>query len=358
MDLFFKLTGPIVAIVVLFVETLFSKDASGPSQDPAEERKKERERKGKWLIRVVTIIGLLVACGAVLWDRAQNQEKERKSQEESRAQQAALAAYQSKSEENQKEAIAQAKELKQAQADLIASQKQSLELSATLLDVQNRGLHQLTRIGLDRMLTGIEISYKPTAQEWKGIVDLYRTLVPTNGEKSYYDSPIIATRAGAFWRIDFAEISMKEGRKWFPPVFTDDVRNRGFEQILQRASLPLWITWGTGAQTFLEPARGDYPTEIRLSPELFSFTLRPPLLELNLDSLHANSVITLRSRRRWSELTFHSLDPAVKLDQTLQLKWDRAKMSQDVNAISIKERLHSLTSGPHRLRMNFRTVGR
>lgn len=358
MDLFFKLTGPIVAIVVLFVETLFSKVSSGPSQDPAEEKKKQRERKGKWLIRVVTIIGLLIACGAVLWDRAQNQEKERKSQEESKAQQASLAAYQSKIEENQKDAIAQAKELKQAQADLIASQKQNLELSATLLDVQTRGLHQLTRIGLDRMLTGIEISYKPTAQEWKGIVELYRTLVPTNGEPSYYESPIIATRAGAYWRIDFEEVSSKEGRKWFAPVFTDDLRYRAFEQILQRASLPLWITWGTGAQTFLEPMRGDYPSEIRLSPELFSFTLRPPLLELNLDSLHANSLITLRSRRRWSDLTFHSLDPAVKLDQTLHLKCERAKMAQDVNLISIKERLHALTCGSHRLQMTFKTLGR
>lgn len=350
MDLFFKLTGPVIAIVLLFLG-FFEKDSNDPNQSP-------RIGKLKWLIRVVTIVGLIVACVAVLWDRSQSQEKERKSQEESRAQQAALAAYQSKSEENQKEAIAQAKELKQAQADLIAAQKQNLELSATLLDVQTRGLHQLTRIGLDRMLTGIEISYKPTAQEWKGIVDLYRTLVPTNGEKSYYDSPIIATRAGAFWRIDFAEISMTEGRKWFPPVFTDDVRNRGFEQILQRASLPLWITWGTGAQTFLEPMRGDYPSEIRLSPELFSFTLRPPLLELNLDSLHANSLITLRSRRRWSDLTFHSLDPAVKLDQTLHLKCDRAKMAQDVHLISIKERLHAFTCGSHSLQMTFKTLSR
>lgn len=360
-----QLLLPIVTVVSVFVEFKLDKAVTQGSKTQEEFEKAVTERRNRRIARGFTFALLFITLLTLGYAHTKSKEKDRKSEDELKEQKAAVAALSVQIDATQKEVIAQqqevisqAKKLEQSQAELIQSQQREVELSSRLLNTQTRGLHQLNRIGLDRMLSGLEISYKPTAQEWKGIVDLYKTLVPTNGEKSYYESPIIATRAGAYWRIDFAEISMTEGRKWFSPVFTDDVKNRGFEQILQRASLPLWITWGTGAQTFLEPMRGDYPSEIRLSPEIFIFTLRPPLLELNLDSLHENSIITLRSRRRWSELTFHSLDPAVKLDQTLHLKWDRANLPKDINAILIKERLHGLTSGPHRLQMSFKTLTR
>lgn len=367
MDLEFalQLLLPIVTAASVFVEFKLDKPPTQGSKTEEEFQNAQRERRNRRIARSFTFALLLITLLALVYTNSKNKDKERKSEDEITAQKAAVAGLSKQIDEKQNEVISQqqdvisqAKKLEQSQNKLIESQEREGELSARLLSSQTRGLHQLNRIGMDRMLAGLEISYKPTPQEWKRIVDLYRTLVPTNGEPSYYDSPIIATRAGAYWRIDFAEVSSEAGRKWFPPVFTDDVRHRAFEQVIQRASLPLWITWGTGTQTFLEPMRGDYPSEIRLSPEIFSFTLRPPLLELNLDSLHANSVITIRSRRRWSELTFHSLDPAVKLDQTLHLEWNKASTPQDMNSIAIKERLHPLTSGPHRLKIEFKTLGR
>ena len=349
-----KLLALQLIVTILGISSLVAEMKDDPNQ-PTKRWKKVR--------RVCGIIALLFG-GAILIIGNQNAaqkgleaRQELEHQIERHKEQLLLS---KQIQDAQKEQISQADQLAQRQKEVIDDQKRALELSAMLLNTQNRGLHQLSRIGLDRMLTGIEVSYKPTAQEWKAIVDLYRKIVPTNGESSYYDSPIIATRAGAYWRIDFEEISLKEGRKWFSPVFTDDSRNRGFEEIIQRASLPLWIKWGTGAQTFLEPMRGDFPSGIRLSPDMFSFTLRPPLLELNLDSLHANSLITLRSRKRLPELTFHSLDPAVKLEQTLQLGWTRSTPNtpQGINSISIKERLHPYVSGPHRLKLSFTTLKR
>jgi hypothetical protein len=64
------------------------------------------------------------------------------------------------------------------------------EAQKKTLAIQNRGLHRLKLIGLDRTLGGIEISYTPSADEWKTVMKVYPQLVPNiKGESSYYGAP-------------------------------------------------------------------------------------------------------------------------------------------------------------------------
>lgn len=337
-------------IVSILVEAFFDKDPNQP------------KKNWKWITRSLSIASFVIGGSMLFIAYQKGAQKDLEARQELDRQQERhnqqLAAAQ-QIQDSQKEQILQAKDLAQTQADLNSTQKRALELSSTLLNAQGRGLQQLKLLTLDRTFSGIEISYKPTVQEWKRIVQIYRTIPPPKGEPSYLESPIIATRAGAFWRIDFEPVSLKEGLKWFPAVSTEDQKNIGFEAILRTASLPLSITWGNGAVTFLEAQRGDYPTEIRLSPEVFTFTLRPPQLELSLASLHVNPVIILRSSQRWRELTFHSLDQGVKLDETLHLDWRDGypKTTENTNLKKImEERVHRYVSGPHRLKLSFRTL--
>jgi len=221
------------------------------------------------------------------------------------------------------------------------------------------GVQQLNLLSLYRTFAGIEISYKPSAREWTSVIQIYRTIAPpVAGETSYYDAPIIAKRSGSHWRIEFGVVSMREGQKWFLPVSTEDERNRGFERIIQTAALPLHITWGNGSETLLEPWRGDYPSALKLSQDRFVFTLSPPLLELNLASLYEDPNVTLRSRNPWCqerrEVTVHSIDQAVELDQILLLNWKKEPPNQMERSYPI--RLYPYASGPHRLNITFKTL--
>jgi len=342
----------ICGIVSILVEARFDKDPNQP------------KKNWKWITRGLSIATFVIGGTMLVIAYQKGVQKDLEARQELERQQERhnkqLAASQ-QIQDSQKEQILQAKSLAQTQADLNAAQKRALELSSTLLNAQGRGLQQLKLLSLDRTFSGIEISYKPTAQEWKRIVQIYRTIPAPPGEVSYLESPIIATKAGAFWRIDFEPVSLKEGLKWFPPVSTEDKTNIGFELILRTASIPLSISWGNGAETFLEPQRRDYPYEIRLSPELFAFRLRPPQLELNLASLHTNPVIILRSSQRFRELTFHSLDQGVKLDQILHPDWKDGypNTTEKTNPKKMmEERVHRYVSGSHHLNLSFNTLPR
>lgn len=220
------------------------------------------------------------------------------------------------------------------------------------------GVQQLNLLSLDRTFAGIELSYKPSAREWNSVVEIYRTIAPPAGESSYYDAPIIATRSGSHWRIDFEPVSLREGQKWFPPQSTEDEKNQAFERIIQTAALPLLITWSNGSETLLEPWRGDYPSALKLSQDRFVFTLRPPVLELTLANLYQDSSVTLRSRNPWCqerrEVTVHSLDQALELDQRLLLNWKKEPMNKMQRSYPIT--LYPYASGPHRLNITFKTL--
>ena len=346
--LILQLVVSLFGISAIVAET-FDKDPNQPT------------KTWKKVTRVLGVGSLLIGGLVLIIGHQQGKQKDLEARQDlerqlARHQEQLTAAKQI--QDSQLKQISQGEDLAANQKKTIDAQDRTLALSKTLLNVQNRGVQQLNLLSLDRMFAGIEISYKPSAREWTSVVQIYRTIAPPAGEKSYYDAPIIATRIGSYWRIDFEPVSLKEGQKWFPPLSTEDEKNKVFERIIQTAALPLHITWGNGSETLLEPWRGDYPSALRISQDRFVFTLRPPFLELNLASLYKDSRVMLRSRNPWRqsrrEVTVHSLDPAVKLDQVLPLEWKNDVPNKMERVYPIK--LYPYASGPHRLNITFRTL--
>jgi hypothetical protein len=366
--LILQLTLPLLATIAIFVDNAHDKLPTGKS--PEELEKALSERRNRRVARTFGVVALLFSLFPLSISYFKDREKDIENEQRSNDQKAKLDDLLKQIDQQKKELLGETKKVEKtqtdlhtAQAELSDAQKESLKLSSTLLDVQNRGLHQLDRLSLDRTLAGIEISYTPTADEWKDVMTIYQQLVPNiEKETSYYGAPIIATRSGSYWLIDFDGVSTgPAGDKWFPAVTTEDPKNKDFEKIIRMASLPLHITWEIGVETMLEPWRDNYPSVLKLSPKRFVFILRPPLLLLDLGSLHQNSNITLRSRPPWNhirrELTFRSLDPKVKLEQTLQLEWTKSKPSEKRQTM-YPTGLYRYASGPHKLNMRFEILTR
>ena len=325
------------AIIGIFVEAYFDKGST--------------DSKKKWVTRGISVAALVFGMLVVFYARRESAHNDLVLQQQIERQKEQLSLSKDM-QLSQKDQISQSKELAHLQQQVIESQKQQILLSGQLLDAQGRGIQQLNLLSLDRAFSGIEISYKPTTDEWSRVARIYQKIPPPDEEASYHESPIVADRVGVYWKVDFEPVSVEGGTKWFAPVSTEEPNNKGFEQIIREGTMPLMITWGTGLETKLEPWRSDYPSGISLSPKLFAIRLRPPLLEINLASLQANSTIMLRSRTRPSDLTFHSLDPGVILNQTVHLKW-REEVSH-----RFRDSLFPYVSGPHRLDLTFRNISK
>lgn len=330
------------AIVGILVEAYFDRHATDSAK--------------KHIARAVTILALVIGSIIIYLGRREDAEKDRliaEGQKRELSLTAEIKSDQTKQISQVQDVVSQIRSVEAEQKQLLDAQRQNLDSAARLLELQHQGTQQLTLLSLDRNLSGFEISYKPTKEEWYAVTKVYNDIKPNvKDELSYYDSPIIADRIYPYWKIDFEPVSLKEGRKWFGPVSTQDPESKKFEELLRAGTLPLLITWGVGSETRQEPIRGDYPSRITLSPDLFTFSWREPLLELNLRRLRANSEIFLRTRKRENipfpnQLTFRSLDMGVKLMQTVHLEW-KPQPSQE-----FRETLYKYASGPHRLAFDF-----
>jgi hypothetical protein len=282
--------------------------------------------------------------------------------------------------------VAAAKAQEEAQKKLAEAQNKQLELqnkqnesseklnesSQKLIHSQLGAIELLDRLTLNHDLSGIEISFTPSQERWEKIAIAYRkTTAPPEQDVSYVDAAMMAERDGEHWRIVFKPIEVKTkivkgnkegGSKSVPKLSTADKNNRAFEDVLREAALGLRIAWGNGTETALEPWSEDYPSAIYVSRNRIALVIRSPLVLWNLnelkDDLKNNHKPTVTFYGRDfpialpESFTIQSLDPAVLLDQTIQLNWKfRGKSTEH------EQKMNRQSSGPHELDIAFKFGG-
>ena len=312
------------------------------------------EDSRKRVLRLFAIGAVGFSVLAILY--GQKRSAEEKIRSDAKYQQT-LAIQNKQLEESQKirsrqdDQIAEAKELKESQQQTIEGQKTQLRQSVELRSAQSRGIEEMTRLSLDRYMSGLEVSYKPSSTHWNAIRRIYRTLRPSQKETSYYDAPIVAERVADGWSVIFGWAEIIEGTKdmgskMFPPVFASDKEEKGFASLIREACIPLLIKWSDGTVTDIEPWTNKYPTVITISQDAITFKLRPPVLNLYLGSLRQNAQISLRTRVNYpTELRFKSLDRMVECDQTIQTHWkkdDSNEPSDRVKPFTERVTLHPI----------------
>jgi len=335
--------------------------AAGLSLSEFRYDKDDEESARRRVVRVVSLVVLLVAMAGIVIGRIQSR-REQSAREAVLQQQLEherellqishrLEESQNENLKSQKETLNKAGELADSQTAMIDLQSKGLDLSKVLKAEQLQGNEQITRLSKDRYLSGIEISYKPSAAQWERIVNLYRKIEPGDGEKSYYDTPIIAERLGDRWKVDFEPVDLKEGQKWFPYVYTNEKEHQAFESVIREACIGLLVKWGDVSQIDIEPMRSDYPAVVTISKNAIAMTLRPPNMALYLGDLRDEAIVVLRGRKEApTEIRFKSLDASVIFDETLKPVWTK-QMSHIP-----RERVKPYVSTPQKIHVIFRTI--
>src|ERR1700686_127323 len=222
----------------------------------------------------------------------------------------------------------------------------------------------LLNMRADHDLSGIEISFKSSTEQWSRIAELYSKIkspakFPPGEEFPYSAATMKAERRGDAWKIDFGPVSRKEGTVRFSPILPGQENSKAFEEVVNQASIALWIRWGGGIETEIEPWRHEYPSAIMVSQDMIPLTLVPPLIKLNVNSLNSNPTIILRSRNDENSLPknlrFGSLDSSIVFDKTIALDWKKEERSSDDGDDYIKK-TKPYISGPNRLQVTFRSV--
>lgn len=226
------------------------------------------------------------------------------------------------------------------------------------VDELKRVNHNLLVMRADHDLSGIEISFKPSSEHWSKIAAEFDKIKSDAGDEfPYRSAPMTAERTDGGWIFDFGAIENKpKGLVRPPQVLPGNKKSKAFEQVIHEALIPLWIKWCCGIETEIEPWRDNYPSAITVSQEKITFTLRPPLLRLNVNTLNSDPTVILRSRKSNDRLpttfTFRSLDFVVVLDQKIDLNW-REENSSGEGDTYIK-RTKPFSSGPYKLAVRFR----
>jgi hypothetical protein len=216
---------------------------------------------------------------------------------------------------------------------------------------------KLNKLSLDRELKGVEISFKPSAEQSSRIAAAYEKIKSPVPEIPYSAATMKAERVNGGWAIDFDPVSRKEGTIRFAPIPPDEPAGKAFAEVIRESSIGLWIKWGDSAETELEPLRNAYPSAISVSQELITLTLKQPVLELSLNDLDVNSTIILRGRNDTSSLRFRSLDQGAAFDQTIELNWKRDDSDVSTNSKSnYIKRTKPYISGPHHIDVTFNTA--
>lgn len=266
--------------------------------------------------------------------------------------------------EKQEAQLEGAKRQAEGQKRQLALQNRQIEISTRLIEAQRR-------LTLNHNLSGIELSFTPSPQQWTKIATEYHLIKSPEKDVSYVDAIMIAERDGDHWRIDFEPVEVKKrvvetptgpikigGNKKFHKLSTFDLNNRVFEDVIREASLGLRIEWGNGTNTAIEPRQDDYPSAIYISHHKIGLIFRPPLVLWNLNELRNNAIVTFYGRDYPIPLpasfTIRSLDPAVILNQTIQLNWkDREKSLTPTYEMQMNRQM----SGPHTLSVDFNFFG-
>jgi hypothetical protein len=202
----------------------------------------------------------------------------------------------------------------------------------------------------DRNISGIEISYKPSAAQWSRITNAYREIESPAGGLSYTMTPLNAERIRGYWVINFEPIAQQRGYFRFSQVSTDQTQNQKFEDVIKAALIPLSLKWGDGREIRLNPSEGKYPAAVTVSKDKVAFAFRPPETILNANDLKANPTVTLKGESDVGDLRIRSLDPGIIIDQTLHLDWRReSNLAETTKATPY-------TSGPYPLTVGLTTA--
>ena len=306
----------------------------------------------KRVVRWLSICAIGFSMAAMLYGRREFS-KERFNREEVMRQQLAHQRQQIESlkkiQSSQEQNLAKADQLAETQDKVIEGQDRQLGLSAVLGIQQSETIQEITRLSLDRYLSALEISYKPSSARWAKITSIYRTLKPGTGDPSYYDALITAERTGDGWAVVFGwariiEDNKDKGVKKFPTIFASDKDTKGFARLFQEAIIPLSIRWADDTETDIEPLTKQFPPVISISRESIVLTLRPPFLNLYLGDFRRDPSIVLRTRADYPrELRFRCVDGNVKCDEIIRLKWEpdnSAEPPHRLKPLTDRVRLH------------------
>lgn len=339
-----QLTPLIIALAGIFFETKYDRNT--------------QEDARKQVFRSMSAIAIAAGIAGIIYGRFESHRERMRGETVLRQQLEAQRKQIELSEgirASQQQTIAKADRLAEKQEEVIEGQQAQREISAQLRTQQGKSIRDITRLSLDRYLSGLEISYRPSSTQWNTIDRIYRGLKPNTGESSYYDAPIIAERTADGWSIIFGWANIIEdnkfrGMKMFLPVFASDKDDKGFASIVREACIPLLIRWSDGSETDIEPWTKRYPSIVSISRDRIAFILRPPLLNLYLGAFRDNPSLTLRTRMDYPrELKFRSLDGNVKFDEIVQLHWKRDDSTEPA------DRVKPFTDSV-RLHPRFRTV--
>jgi hypothetical protein len=233
----------------------------------------------------------------------------------------------------------------------------SNKLNSSIEEVEST----IDSLSLERDLSGVEVSFKPSPKHWANILQAYRGIQsPALPAESfpYSASTMYAERRNGYWYIDFDPVERAEGTVRFGPKSTDRPEGAAFEGVIKAAVVHLMLTWGDSIVTEISP-RGNYPSSIRVSQGKIAFTLHPPELRLNLNYLKAHPTILVRAASYPTsardggypvDITVRSLDHSAAFDQPINLSW-----KQD-NDRSHYGRMMPYVSGAHTLNIAFQTL--
>lgn len=236
-----------------------------------------------------------------------------------------------------------------------------------VIDSQASVIDLLKRIPLNRNLEGIEISYVPSEEKWNEIKRAYSKIKSPESDLPYHNAPMIAESDGDHWNIDFEPTEVRGepiktpnglviqvgGNKKLPKTST--TKNKLFEEVLNQALLGLRIQWGNETDTVLNQQQDYYPSAIHISRDRIKFIIRPPLVLWNLNELKTRAQVTFFGQNYPVDhlpqnFTIRSLDPGVKLEQTIALDWKDRERSKFP---SYDEQVYPRISGPHPLAVTF-----
>jgi len=225
---------------------------------------------------------------------------------------------------------------------------------------------EISELRLNRELTGIEISFTPSAEDWSRIEAAYNKIPPEVKEVTFSgatlrDIPFSqatmkAERNGDSWKIDFEPLRLAAGFIQFRPVLPSDPSAKAFTDVIQEASPSLWIKWGSNVTSEIEPRRNQHPSAISISQNMIALTLRSPELKLKLNQMDDdNFIILIRANSQPAKLRIKSLDEGVVLDQTLDMNWKRDENSLPSDPEGFIKVKNPFVSGPHKLQLQIKS---
>ena len=343
----------IIALVATLVALLIEARADKTTED-------EPRRKVLRILSAFAICcGIAVVVISEFKSHAEARQREDGLQKQLEAQQK-LFSLSADLQQAQKDGLKKADDLKRSQKQVIDTQVEQLKQATTIQKLESRGIHQITNLGLDRYLSALEVSYKPSADQWKKIATVstvYDSQRPLERSELllYLPEPVIAQRVADGWSINAVwtkviENGVEKGQKRFPRIAANQHENKPFADMIQKACLPFLINWGDGTETDIDPWNEDYPSVVTISPSRIALTIHPPALAVYLAALRANPTLSLRGRSDSpQQVRLRSLDASVRFDEVIKTNWLRDESADPHN-------IKPYISNRHRLHVRFTTL--